>query len=271
MDRKSAVIVVLTLLLLCSVSTSYLLCQHQQRQLEAQQELIEHLLEARPIETESPHLLEPPVRTNQTTESGRTSANIVAVSSETRQGVLGTVTVEVKDGTGNELVNTNPFVEPDTQHSIREAVAVAAAFTQLNITGNDILISFEINGTVIGGPSAGAVTPVATIAALEGKTVRRDRVITGTIEEDGTIGQVGGVFDKAVAAEKHNISLFLVPANQRTIIYYEQRVEEQQILGFSFSRLYYTPKEIDLDEYMDGSMAVQEVADIGEAVSYMIV
>ncbi len=169
------------------------------------------------------------------------------------------------------LVNTNPFVEPDTQYSIREAVAVAAAFTQLNITGNDILISFEINGTVIGGPSAGAATTVATIAALEGKTVRRDRVITGTIEEDGTIGQVGGVFDKAVAAEKHNISLFLVPANQRTIIYYEQRVEEQQILGFSFSRLYYTPKEIDLDEYMDGSMAVQEVADIGEAVSYMIV
>ncbi len=97
MDRKSAVIVVLTLLLLCSVSTSYLLCQYQQRQLEAQQELIEHLLEARPIETESPHLLEPPVRANQTNESGRTSANIVAVSSETRQGVLGTVTVEVKE------------------------------------------------------------------------------------------------------------------------------------------------------------------------------
>lgn len=129
---------------------------------------------------------------------------------------MGTVTVELKEGTGNVLVNTNPFLRragPDTQYSIREAVEAAAAFSQVNITGNDILISFEINGTVIGGPSAGAATIIATIAALEGKTVRLDCVLTGTIEEDGSIGQVGGVFDKAVAAEKHNITRFLVPCD----------------------------------------------------------
>lgn len=95
----------------------------------------------------------------------------------------------------------------------------AAAFSQVNITGNDILISFVINGTVIGGPSAGAATTIATIAALEGKTVRLDYVLTGTIEEDGSIGQVGGVFDKAVAAEKHNFTLFLVPYGQKTVVY----------------------------------------------------
>lgn len=245
MERKSAVIIVLTLLLLSSIFTSYLLYQHQQRQLEAQKELIEHLLETRPAETQRPHVSEPPVRINQTGGGTRTSANIVAVSSDTRQGVLGTVTVEVKEGTGNVLVNTNPFVEPDTQYAIREAVEVAEAFTQVNITDNDILVSFEINGTVIGGPSAGAATTVATIAALEGKTVRRDSALTGTIEEDGSIGQVGAVFDKAVAAEKHNMALFLVPYGQRTIIYYEQRVEEQQIFGFTFSRVYYTHPEGD--------------------------
>jgi len=98
-------------------------------------------------------------------------------------------------------------------------VEAAAAFSQVNITGNDILISFVINGTVIGGPSAGAATTIATIAALEGKTVRLDYVLTGTIEEDGSIGQVGGVFDKAVAAEKHNITRFLVPYGQKTVVY----------------------------------------------------
>jgi predicted S18 family serine protease len=82
----------------------------------------------------------------------------------------------------------------------------------VNITGNDSLVSFEINGTLIGGLSAGA--------ALEGKAVRRDCVLTGTIEEDGSIGQVGEVFDKAVAAQKkHNITLFLVPYDQKSVVY----------------------------------------------------
>lgn len=209
MDRKNALIIVLTLTLLFSVSTSYLLYQHQQ-------ELIEHLLEAQPARTEPPQIFEPPLRINQTHEGSWTSANIVAVGSDTRQGLMGTVTVELKEGTGNVLVNTDPFLRragPDTQYSIREAVEAAAAFSQVNITGNDILISFEINGTVIGGPSAGAATIIATIAALEGKTVRLDCVLTGTIEEDGSIGQVGGVFDKAVAAEKHNFTRFLVPCD----------------------------------------------------------
>ncbi|MGC9444883.1 MAG: S16 family serine protease [Candidatus Methanospirareceae archaeon] len=270
MDRKNAAIAVLSLLLFISGATSYLLYQHQQLQLEAQRELIEQLLEVRTAEVEPLQIGEPDDQINQTREGSPTSANIVAVSSDTRQGVMGTVTVELKEGTGNVLVNTNPFVEPDTQYSIREAVEAAAAFTKVNVSDTDILISFEINGTVIGGPSAGAATTIATIAALEGKTVRLDCVLTGTIEEDRSIGQVGGVFDKAVAAEQHNISLFLVPRGQKTIVYYEQRVEEQQIFGFTFSRVYYTPKEIDLDEYMGDSMAVREVASIGEAVSYMV-
>jgi hypothetical protein len=45
-------------------------------------------------------------------------------------------------------------------------------------------------------------------------------------------------------------------------VYYEQRLEEQQIFGFTFSRVYYMP--------MGDSMDVQEVASIGEAVSYMV-
>jgi hypothetical protein len=53
MDRKNAVNIVLTLPLLFSVSTSYLLYQHQQ-------ELIEHLLEAQPARTEPPQIFEQP-------------------------------------------------------------------------------------------------------------------------------------------------------------------------------------------------------------------
>ena len=49
---------------------------------------------------------------------------------------------------------------------------------------------------LIGGPSAGAAIAVATVAAIEGKNVSKDAVITGTIEEGGYIGEVGAVFEK---------------------------------------------------------------------------
>jgi predicted S18 family serine protease len=169
------------------------------------------------------------------------------------------------------VIPTNPFVEPDTHYSIREAVEVAAGFTNATVSNKDIIISFDITGTLIGGPSAGAATTVATVAALESKKVRHDVAITGTIGEGGYVGQVGGVFDKAVAAEKNTMSLFLVPYGQKKGVYYEQQVEEQKIFGFTFTRVYYTPKEIDLGEYMGGAMAVGEVATIAEAVSYMVV
>lgn len=270
MDRKSVIIVLLSILLLSSISGSYLLYQQQQQQIEAQTAFIEKLRGAAPA---GPSSSAPPLPGSSYESGGllQSTATIVAVRSDTQSGVLGTVRVEVKEGTGNVLVNTNPFVEPDTQYSVREAVEVAANFTHVNLTTKDLIISFDIQGSLIGGPSAGAATTVATIAALQGRKVRPDVAITGTIEAGGYIGQVGGVFDKAVAAQKSNLSLFLVPYGQKKVVYYEQQVEEQKIFGFSFTRVYYTPKEIDLGEYLKGTMAVEEVLTIAEAVSYMLV
>ena len=267
MNRKNVIILLLSILLLCSLSGSYLLYQQQQQQLEAQTALIEKLIKTAPATPSS--LPETPY--DESDGLHRSTAAIVAVRSDTRSGVLGTVLVEVKEGTGNVLVNTNPFIEPDTQYSVREAVEVAANFTHVDISTKDIIISFSINGTLIGGPSAGAATTVATVAALQGKKVRYDVAITGTIEPGGYIGQVGGVFDKAVAAEKSNISLFLVPYGQKKVVYYEQQVEERKIFGFSFTRVYYVPKDIDLGEYLRGAMAVEEVLTLAEAASYMLV
>jgi len=94
--------------------------------------------------------------------------------------VIGKVYVELKEGKGDVLVNTNPFVEPDTQYSVREAVTIAEDFTDINISNTDIIISFDLNGTLIGGPSVVATTTFATIAAMEGKM---------EVEEVSTIGE----------------------------------------------------------------------------------
>ena len=262
-NRKNAIIAVLFILLVLSVSTAFHIYQQQQRKIDVQEDIIEKLISASDTAKEGkPRFFN--------ASNGTTCANIVAVRSDNYQGVLGRVYVEIKEGSGGVLVNTNPFVEPTTQYSVREAVKVAKDFTNINISNKNILISFDINGTLMGGPSAGAAIAAATIAALEGKKVRQEVAITGTIEEEGHIGQVDAVFEKAVAAEKKGMKLFLVPKGQKEYIHYERKVGKRKIFGFPIEWVYYTPKELDLGEYMAGKMNVEEVSTIDDVVTYMV-
>ena len=95
-------------------------------------------------------------------------------------------------------------------------------------------------------------------------------MITGTIDEDGNIGAVGAVFEKALAAERNGMRFFLVPEGESVVITYEKKVEERRIFGFVIRRVYYVPKEIDLKQYFGDSMRVVEVGRIEEAYKYMI-
>jgi uncharacterized protein len=253
MDRKNVIIAALVILLLASISASY--CGYQQQYGSA---------------SGTAGTGGAVVCSDLSPLIGSATANIVAVQSESCTGEIGQVLVEIREGSGKVLVDTNPFVEPDTQYSVREAVEVAAEFTEATISDKDIIISFEINGTMIGGPSAGAATTVALIAALEGKEVRQDVAVTGTIDEGGLIGAVGSVFEKAVGAEEHGITLFLVPAGQKMVVYYEQQLDRRGPFGFPFRRVYYTTKEIDLSEYFQGKMEVRGVSTIRDAVEYLI-
>lgn len=260
---KDAALVALSVLLIFTISASFIFLHEKQvtienleRELAAKERLLATYAHNKTWLPQS--------------SLGAASANIVAVRSVDNVGVLGGVRVEVKEGNGRTLVNTNPFVEPDTQYSIRTAVEVAARFVGVNLSERDVVVSFDINGTLIGGPSAGAATTLATIAALEGKEVRCDAVITGTIDEYGNIGAVGGVFEKALAAERNGMSLFLVPEGESVVTTYERKVEERRIFGFVIKKVYYVPKEIDLKDYFDGSMQVVEVGRIEEAYKYMI-
>ena len=49
---------------------------------------------------------------------------------------------------------------------------------------------------------------------------------------------MGGMFDKAIAAEKNGTNLFLVSSGQKKLIYYEQQIEARDIFGFTFTRVY---------------------------------
>ena len=68
----------------------------------------------------------------------------------------------------------------------------------------------------VGGPSAGLAYAVAIADMLSAQDFARGRVVatTGTIDPDGDVGPVGGVEQKAVAAEDAGAQLFLVPQGE---------------------------------------------------------
>jgi uncharacterized protein len=120
----------------------------------------------------------------------------------------------------------------------------------------------------IDGPSAGAATTVATIAALMDKIVKKNVIITGTINEDGSIGPVGGIFQKAQAASEAGAELFFVPDGQSVLTMYREVVRKRG----SFQFVTYEPVIVDLNKYSENlgwGIQVREVSTIEEAVNLM--
>jgi Lon-like protease len=72
----------------------------------------------------------------------------------------------------------------------------------------------EIQAGNVGGPSAGMMHALAIIDSLTPGDLTGGRVIagTGTIEYDGTVGNIGGIRQKVPAAEAAGASVILVPA-----------------------------------------------------------
>ena len=82
--------------------------------------------------------------------------------------------------------------------------------------------SFPVKVTVdtsgIGGPSGGLAMTLAILDDLTpGDLTGGKRVaVTGTIDTDGNVGEIGGIEQKAVAARAAGVQLFLVPQCEKS-------------------------------------------------------
>ncbi len=74
-------------------------------------------------------------------------------------------------------------------------------------------VKVNVDTTDIGGPSAGLAMTLAIFDDLTpGNLTGGAKVaVTGTIDADGNVGEIGGIEQKAVAARAAGVSLFLVP------------------------------------------------------------
>ena len=183
-------------------------------------------------------------------------------------GVSATMRVEVKPGSGLVLVNINNLLADYlTQISARNAAEVASNITNTNLQNIDVIYNIKANATVIEGPSAGSAMAVATIAALENKSMIEDAIITGTIEKDGSINVVGGIKEKARAAKSAGAKKLLIPKADY-INDYEQIKSCRNIKNLEYCEIRYIPKTADLDKEL--GIKIIQIQNIKEVIPHMI-
>jgi uncharacterized protein len=209
-----------------------------------------------------------PTPTFETAFSGtRTAtANIAAVSSQGK-GALGETRVKISPGDGSTLLNADPFIETDTQVSAKTAKMVAQDFTEDKLNNKDITYSFKIDGNYVGGPSAGAAMTLATIAAIENRSVPQNVAVTGTIRSDGSIGRIGGIIEKAEASGRNGLETFYIPEGQQQITYYTQRMDREVIYpGVYTPEVEYVQRTFSVNNYTQSkyNLTTREVSNISE-------
>jgi uncharacterized protein len=195
---------------------------------------------------------------------------IVPAVDEDGNGVATFLDVQVMEGSGRVLTNIDKLLFwTDTQSSIRTAKSVAENLTKVDLSDKDIIYTIRANASVIEGPSAGAALTIATVAVLLDRQINQSVMITGTINHDGTVGPVGKVFEKAMAAKSIGAELFLVPVSQSTQISYQTQRYCEKIGWTEICTLEQVPSRIDVADEAD--IEVREVRDISQALGYFLV
>ncbi len=148
----------------------------------------------------------------------RTVTMMVPAVARTETGYIGVmsklVVTVAAPGSGIVYVSADPLTELDMQAAARMAALVAATVTGYDYYGFDYFIRIESNTSIVGGPSASGAMAVAIIAALRGTEVRKDFSMTGMIDPDATLGPVGGIPEKLLAAAESGVRVFVIPVGQ---------------------------------------------------------
>ena len=172
----------------------------------------------------------------------------------TQSGVMLNITAEVKPGEGRVLVDTQPLMGVVFQDAANTAVYVAQNRTGVNLAGSDVIFSINAPGAVpsVDGPSAGALMTLLVISAIENRPLKPDVTLTGTIDENGNVGAIGGVVEKAQAAKDSGKSLFLLPQANAQLTQYTKRTRNY----YGFTIVQQVPTTVDAKTYVESNIGV---------------
>jgi hypothetical protein len=171
-----------------------------------------------------------------------------------QSGVMLNITAEVKPGRGRVLVDTQPLMGLVFQDAANTAVSVAGNRTGVSLAGSDVIFSISAPGQVpaVDGPSAGALMTLLAISAIDGKPLREDVTLTGTIDRDGKVGAIGGIPEKAQAAKDAGKSLILIPGENAKLVRYTP--QERQYYGFTV--IQEVASTVDAKRYVEENIGI---------------
>jgi uncharacterized protein len=188
----------------------------------------------------------------------------------TYQGTVMKITVEIRDGSGQVLVNTAIPTGVDFQTSAKTAVTVSQKITNVDLSKKDVIFSISSGNNqelqAVDGGSAGGAMTVLLSSEILGKPLNDKVLMTGTIEDDGTIGKIGGVVEKADAAGKYGAKIFLVPQGQAIVEI--QSCNENTEGGFTYRSCTAQEKALSPITEKQYGMKIFEVRNIEQALSY---
>jgi len=186
----------------------------------------------------------------------------------TEEGALLNISVETRAGKGRVLVQTTPLMGVIFQDAANTAVFVAQQETGVSLSGSDVIFSITADQEIPGvdGSSAGALMTLLTIAAINGTELNNSVTLTGTIDNEGNVGAIGGIFEKAEAAEAGGKTLFLLPRENNELVIYKT-VERK--IG-SFTVVERVPEVVDAEQYIEDEVDidVQYVDTIDDVLKY---
>lgn len=122
-----------------------------------------------------------------------------------------TLTIERDENTFDVRVGFAPFPK-ELQASDEEAVGIGIAYP---ITARELTFDpdVQMDTSEIGGPSAGLMFALQIYNMLTPEDMTKGYAIagTGTLNEEGKVGRIGGAGQKVVAAHKAGADFFLAP------------------------------------------------------------
>ncbi len=138
-------------------------------------------------------------------------------------GALTNISVVVRNGIGMVKIIGPRSVAGDTNASAINASFSAAQYLNLPQDAYNFTYTIADYNESVSGPSAGTAMTLLAISAISGRPLLHDFTVTGTIY-NGSIGPIGGVYDKASAAAAHNLRFMMVPVaapgSEENMLYY---------------------------------------------------
>jgi predicted S18 family serine protease len=184
------------------------------------------------------------------------------------EGNMINISVELRAGEGRVLVQTKPLMGTMFQDAANTAVFVAQKKTGMQLSGTDVIFSIESQKEIpsVDGPSAGALMTLLVTSAMENRKLKNDVTLTGTIDQNGHVGAIGGILEKAKAAKESGKTLFLLPIENSKLVQYKDVTRKRA--GFTITRQ--VPETNDARQYIEANVGinVEYVDSIDEILNY---